>query len=69
MPMLTVQVKLPEEIVKKIDALRGPEIGWTQSAVARHLVERALAQCFFMPERSVNKPDQAQADHPADAAA
>lgn len=62
MAMINVQVKLSEETVKKIDALRGPELGWAQAAVVRFLVEEALKRHIFMPDCSVDKTSNASTE-------
>ena len=62
MAMITVQVKLSEETVEQIDALRGPEMGWSQSAIVRQLVEAALARRFFVPNCSDDRTNEACAD-------
>jgi hypothetical protein len=64
MAMITVQVKLPEETVQQIDSLRGPKLGWAQSAVVRSLVEEALRRRFFMPECSIDRTDGGPFEHP-----
>lgn len=65
MAMLTLQVKLSEETIKQIDDLRGPELGWTQSAIARLLIETALKHGFSLPECSLDRTNMAQANQTA----
>lgn len=50
---INVQVKLSPDTVEKINSLRGPELGWAQSAVVRELIEEALAYRFFLSHCSV----------------
>ena len=61
MAMITLQVKLSEETIQQIDALRGPEMGWAQSAIARQLIEDALARLFFTPGCSEIRTNEALA--------
>lgn len=63
MAMINVQVKLSEETVKQIDALRGPQLGWAQSAVVRFLVEEALRRRFFVSDCSVGRTEECCNEH------
>lgn len=63
MAMITKQVMLHEETARLIDQLRGPEMGWAESAILRQLIEEALARRFSLSNRSLERPNTAHTDH------
>ena len=62
MALTTVQVKLSEETIKQLDALRGPELGWSLSAIIRQIVEESPRCRFFTPDCSADRTDEACAE-------